>query len=124
MFDLKNFSYKSFIDHVMQRMHLENAEEEVKTKIEKEISRILGNRVITTVMNCMTEDNLIEFEMLRAQNPNMADMELIFLYVDKIPALAEAVIKSVNDLADELTYDAERLDKVLEEKKQNTNKQS
>jgi hypothetical protein len=123
MFDSKNFSYKSFIDHVIQRMHLENAEEEVKIKIEKEISRILGNRIITTVMNCMTEDNLTEFEMLRVQNPNMADMELIFLYVEKIPALAEAVIKSVNDLADELTYDAERLDKVLEEKKQNTNKQ-
>ncbi|MBN1494749.1 hypothetical protein JW911_03375 [Candidatus Peregrinibacteria bacterium] len=120
MFDSKNFSYRTFLDHVMQRMHLENTEEPIKTKIEKEIARILGNRIITTVMNTMTEDNLTEFDILRTKNPDLADLELLFMYVENIPALSESMIKSINDLADELTYDAARLDKVLEEK--NTNK--
>ena len=122
MFDTNNFSYRVFLDYVMQKMHLENTEEQVKTKIEKEIVRILGNRIITTTMNSMTEDNLIEFDMLRNAHPDFSDLELLFTFVENIPALSEALIKGVNDLAEELTYDSERLDEVLKTKS-NQNKQ-
>jgi hypothetical protein len=118
-FTAENFTYQAFIDHVMEKLKLNDAEPDVKSKIEKELLRTLGNRILLSVMHAMTDDDIKTFEMIRTANPDMSDYEIIYAIVDEVPALHEVMMKNINDLLDELTYDAQRLDEVLEEKKQN-----
>lgn len=118
MFNSENFSYKVFIDYIIEKMKLTNEDPLLKAKIEKEIGRTLGDRIILSVMNAMKEDDVLQFETMRLQNDTMSDFEIIYVMVDDMPILHEVMMKSVNDLADELLYDVERLDAVLEEKRQ------
>jgi hypothetical protein len=118
MFNSENFTYKAFIDYVMQKMKLDNIQEDVKTKIEKEITRILGTRILTSIANAMTEEEMIMFESIKKTNPELTGPEILYAIAEAIPAIHEIMFKAVNDLAEELIYDSERLDKVLEEKKQ------
>jgi len=119
MFTPENFSFKAFIDLVIERMNLKNAEEGVRTKIEREILRLLDNRIMGCVFNSMTEDNLIQYDLLREQNPEVSDFENLFKMIEEIPALHEIMLKGVNDLADELIYDSQRLDAALEVREKN-----
>lgn len=118
MFTSENFSYQAFIDYVMDKLRLNDSEPDIKAKIEKELLRTLGNRILLSVMNAMTDDDIQTFEMIRTANPDMSDYEIIYSIVDEIPALYEVMMKNINDLVDELTYDVERLDAILEKKKQ------
>jgi hypothetical protein len=118
MFTSENFTYQAFIDHVMEKLKLNDSEPDIKAKIEKELLRTLGNRILLSIMHAMTDDDIKTFEMIRTANPDMSDYEIIYAIVDEIPALNEVMLKNINDLVDELTYDAERLDEVLEKKKQ------
>ena len=118
MFNSENFSYKVFIDYIIDKMKLSNEDPLLVAKIEKEIGRTLGDRIILSVMNAMKEDDVLQFETMRLQNETMSDFEIIYVMVDDMPILYEVMMKGVNDLADDLLYDVERLDAVLEEKKQ------
>jgi len=122
MFDQKNFNYRNFIDHVMEKMRLTDTPEPTKSKIEKQIARRLGDRIITTTMHTMTEENMAMFEQIKRDNPDLSDFEALYSMIEEVPALAEAVMKGINDLADELTYDADRLDIALEKRKKKAKK--
>jgi len=103
----------------MEKMKLQDTEEPLKSKIEKEILRVLDDRIVTTVFNSMTEENVAEFEMIKGAYPEFTNFQAVWVIVDKIPALRAAMIKGINDLAEELTYDTAKLDEVLKEKSQN-----
>ncbi len=118
-FTAENFTYQAFIDHVMEKLKLNDAEPDIKSKIEKELLRTLGNRILLSVMHAMEDDDIKTFEMIRTANPDMSDYEIIYALVDEVPALHEVMMKNINDLVEELTYDAQRLDEILEEKNQN-----
>lgn len=118
MFDNKNFNYTNFIEYVMKKMHLEDSTEPTKTKIEKEIARLLGDRIITSVMHAMTDDNLSMYETIKRDHPYMSDFDALYSMVEEVPALSEVMIKSINDLAEELTYDSERLDMAIEKRRE------
>lgn len=119
MFTPENFSFKAFIDFVIERMNLKDAEEDVRTKIEREIMRLLDNRIMACVFGSMTEENLIQYDLMREQNPEVSEFEIIFKMVDEIPGLHEIMLKGVNDLAEELIYDAQTLDAALAEREAN-----
>jgi len=118
MFTPENFTYQAFIDHVMKKLQLNDSEPDIKAKIEKELLRTLGNRILLSVMHAMTKDDIQLFEMIRASEPDLSDFEIIYAIVDQVPALNEIMMKGINDLEKELTYDAERLQEVLDEKKE------
>jgi len=122
MFTFENYSPKAFIDYVMGEMKLNNSNPDIKAKIEKEIIKTLGQRIIISVMNAMTEENMVKYEVLRHAHPEFNNYEVIFAIVDEIPALHEIMMKGVNDLAQELIYDTNRLDKALEQSKAKSNK--
>jgi len=117
MFTSENFSYQAFISHVMEKLKLNDSEPDIKAKIEKELLRTLGNRILLSVMNAMTDDDIQTFEMIRTKEPDLSDYEIIYAIVDEVPALHEVMMKGINDLVDELTDDAEKIQEVLDEKK-------
>jgi len=113
-FTYENFSHKAFLDYILKEMKLEDAEPEVLEKIKKEIMRTLGDRILVSIMSAMTEENLLEFEMMQATYPGLSEFEMLFSIIDKVPALHEVMIKNVNDLAQELLYDVEKIDEVID----------
>ncbi|MBA4337193.1 hypothetical protein C0416_05505 [bacterium] len=117
MFTFENYSAKAFVDYVVEQMKLKDSNPDVKAKIEKEILTTLGRRIIASVVNAMTEENLVKFDIIKATHPEFSDYEAIFALIDEIPLLHEIMIKNVNDLAQELIYDVNRLDEALEKSK-------
>ena len=67
-------------------------------------------------MDAMTKENFDSYEIIRGSNPDLTDLECLYLMMKEIPLLHEYMIKGVQNLADELTYDVERLDAALEKK--------
>lgn len=123
MFTFENYSPKAFIEYVMDKMNLNDAKPDVKKKIEKEIVKTLGQRIITSVVNSMTEEDMMKYEILRDANPKWSKYEVLFAFVDEMPTLHEVMMKGVNDLAQELIYDTNRLDEAIEKSKNKTKKQ-
>lgn len=123
MFTFENYSPKAFIEYVMDKMDLNDAKPEVKKKIEKEIVKTLGQRIITSVINSMSEEDMMKYEILRDANPNWSKYEVLFGLIDEMPTLHEVMMKGINDLAQELIYDTNRLDKALVKSKNKTQKQ-
>ncbi|MBD3157135.1 hypothetical protein GF369_04900 [Candidatus Peregrinibacteria bacterium] len=123
MFTFENYSPKAFIEYVMDKMNLNDAKPDVKKKIEKEIVKTLGQRIITSVVNSMTEEDMMKYEILRDANPKWSKYEVLFAFIDEMPTLHEVMMKGVNDLAQELIYDTNRLDEAIEKSKNKTKKQ-
>lgn len=123
MFTFENYSPKAFIEYVMDKMNLNDSKPEVKKKIEKEIVKTLGQRIITSVINSMSEEDMMKYEILRDANPNWSKYEVLFGLIDEMPTLHEVMMKGVNDLAQELVYDTNRLDEALVKSKNKTQKQ-
>lgn len=113
-FTYDNFSHKTFVDYVIKEMKLEDTEPEVLQKIKTEILRTLGDRILVSIMSAMTEENLLEFETMQTMYPDQSEFEMLFSIIDKVPALHEVLIKNVNDLAEELLYDVDKLDQVID----------
>lgn len=124
MFTFENYTPKAFIDYVMDKMNLNNAKPDVKKKIEKEIVKTLGQRIITSVVNSMSEEDMMKYEILRDANPSWSKYEILFALVDEMPTLHEVMMKGVNDLAQELIYNTNRLDEAIEKSKNKTKKQN
>jgi hypothetical protein len=113
-FTYENFTHKAFVEYVMKEMKLTDADPNVTEKIQKEILRTLGDRILLSIMSAMTEENLLEFEMMKEMYPGQSEFEMLFSIIDKVPALHEVLLKNVNDLAEELLYDVDKLDEVID----------
>lgn len=116
-FNFKNFTHKAFVEYVMEKMHLDDATPEVKEKIQKQILMLLGDRILLSIMGAMKDENLAEFNLSKEAHPEMSEFEILYSIIEHVPFLHEVLIKNVNGLADELTYDAERIEKIIEDNK-------
>ncbi len=116
-FTFENFSHKAFVEYLMDKMQLTDANEEVKEKIQKRILMLLGDRIFISIMAAMTDENLAEFETAKKIYEDMSEFEILYSIVDKVPMLHEVLIKNVNDLADELLYDFDKIDEIIEKNK-------
>ena len=116
-FTFENFTHKAFVEYLMDKMQLTDANEEVKEKIQKQILMLLGDRIFISIMAAMTDENLAEFETAKAVYGDMSEFEILYSIVDKVPMLHEVLIKNVNDLADELLYDFDKIDEIIEKNK-------
>ena len=115
IFNSYNYSPKAFTDYIIEKMNLNNETLEVENKIRHEIEKKLGNRIIETIINAMDEDQVELYEDIKETYPERSQFEILFMLLDDIPMLHEFMIKSVNDLADEILYDIAKLDRALAE---------
>ncbi|MBU1446118.1 hypothetical protein KKD70_02555 [Patescibacteria group bacterium] len=115
IFNSYNYSPKAFIDYIIEKMNLNNETLEVENKIRHEIEKKLGNRIIETIINAMDEDQMELYEDIKETYPERSQFEILFMLLDDIPMLHEFMIKSVNDLADEILYDVAKLDRAIDE---------
>lgn len=113
MFDYINFSFEKFASYVIEKMKLGSLSDEMKLKFETEISKALADRIITTMVNAMTEENLQMYDRVKQENPDFTTVEAIMIIVDEIPELHEVLIRNVNDLAEELTFNADQVEQAL-----------
>lgn len=113
MFTIENFSFKKFVDQVMEKMKLNEIPEDQKEKFRKQIVETLGDRIITSAVNGMNNENILQFEMIRSENPQFTTFETLFMMADNIPAIAQIIEKSINDLEEELTHDADKVNEIF-----------
>lgn len=113
MFTIENFSFKKFIDHVMEKMKVNKIPEDQKEKFRKQIIETLGDRIITSAVNGMNTENILQLEIIRSENPEFTTFEALFMMADNIPAIAQIIEKNINDLEKELTYDADKVNSVF-----------
>lgn len=109
MFTIENLSFKKFVDHVMDEMKLQEIPKDQKEKFQRQIVETLGDRIITSAVNAMNTENIMQFEIIKSENPQLTTFEALFMVADSIPAIAHIIEKNVNDLAKELTNDADKV---------------
>lgn len=115
-FTEENFSPKFFIEHVMTTNKLGESNPLLKKKIEKEILRTLNDRILVTILGAMTDEDKEAFQAIKKAYPEITPFGAILALLEEIPALNEHMLKGVNDLAEELTRDAEGLRDALDQK--------
>lgn len=104
-----NFSPKLFIEHVMKTNQLGESNPILKKKIEKEILRTLNDRILVTILGAMTDEDMQAYQAIRKAHPEITEFGAMLALLEEIPTLNEFMLKGVNDLAEELTRDAEGL---------------
>lgn len=115
-FTEENFSPKFFIKHVMQTNKLGESDPLLEKKIEKEILRTLNDRILVTILKAMTDEDKQAYQAIRKTHPEITEFGAMLALLEEIPALNEHMLKGVNDLAEELTRDAEGLRNALNKK--------
>lgn len=115
-FTAENFSPKFFIEHVMEINELGKNDPLLKKKIETEILRTLNDRILVTILKAMTEEDMEAYKAIRKVHPELTEFGAMLALLDEIPALHELMLKSINDLAEELTKDAQGLKDALKQK--------
>ncbi len=112
-FTFENFSHKAFVEYLMGKMQLNDTDAETKERIQKQILMLLGDRIFISIMSAMTEENLAEFELSKLTHVDMSEFEILYSIIDHVPMLHEVLIKNVNDLAEELLHDIDKIDTLI-----------
>jgi hypothetical protein len=115
-FTAENFSPKFFIEHIMKTNKLGESNPLLKKKIEKEILGTLNDRILVTILGAMTDEDKAAYQAIRKAHPEITEFGAMLALIEEIPALNEHMLKGINDLAEELTKDAEGLRDALDQK--------
>lgn len=115
------FNAKAFVEKVMEDCDLGDIAPELRSELEEEIERSLGERITATIISAFTERDMDLYDKVKAENPQFDQMEVIALVAADIPGLAEKLLKAIQDLYEELTYDAAKIQQAMDRRKEAEN---
>lgn len=110
------FNSKAFVEKVMADCHLGDLSPELRFELEEEIERSLGERITATIISAFTMREVEMYEQIRDANRGMDQMEALGLVAAKVPGMAQKLLKGIQDLYEELTEDAQRIQYTLDQK--------
>lgn len=110
------FDHRRYIEDVIKAMKLDSAPPEVKEQLQIEIGKRIELRIIDTLIIGLGREEVEKFKKEMTENKNQDEMELLLSLAEKMPGMQELMIKRLNDLFEELTQDAEEIDKRIAER--------
>ena len=107
------FKIEKFIDEVIKDMKLGDAPAPTMLALREAIEAKLSDRILATVINGMEERELILFETMLTDHPELDEIDALMVLAPQIHGLKEKMERNINSLYSELTYDAEQIGKNL-----------
>ena len=111
------FDPRGFVQKVMQDSKFGEMSDTTRRALEEGIHRRLGERIMATIIDQFSEREFTIMEKMMEDHPEIDNLDAIILVAGEIPHLQALLEKAVMDLYEEMTYDANRLQKALESAK-------
>lgn len=115
---IQYFNPKAFAQQVLEDCKMGDIPDQLRLELEEQIGRRLAERVTATVINTFQERELILFEKVLADHPELDTMDALTVVASGIPDLQLKLLKSIQDLHDELTQDAENIQQAMDQRQQ------
>ncbi len=114
---IQYFAVDRFVDDVIEAMDLGSVTAPVLVDLKHAISQKLGDRILFTVLNSFKDRELNILENLINDHPELDELDALWLAAHEVEGLNEKLIREINSLYAELTYDAEKIGQALNFKK-------
>jgi len=114
---IQYFAVDRFVDDVITAMDLGEVTAPVLVGLKQAISQKLGDRILFTVLNSFKDRELDILENLIQDHPELDELDALWLAAHEVEGLNEKLIREINSLYAELTYDAEKIGQALNHKK-------
>lgn len=108
------FNSQAFVDKVLQDCDLGDVSAQERAELEEQVERRLSERITATVINSMTDRDMNLYEKVLADHPELDDMDALTVIASNLPDLQLKLLKSIQDLYDELTYDARQIQTAMD----------
>ncbi len=108
------FNSQAFVDKVLEDCDLGDVSAQVRAELEEQVERRLSERITATVINGMTDKDMQLYEKVLADHPELDDMDALTVVASSLPDLQIRLLKSIQDLYDELTYDARQIQTAMD----------
>lgn len=105
------FDANKFVHVILQDMGMLNAEPEILDQLNGEITALLSERVIATVITKFGDKELFLLENLLKDHPELDEIDAISIIAENLPGLNELILKTVDDLHAELVENAKMVEK-------------
>lgn len=108
------FNSQAFVDKVLEDCDLGDISAQVRAELQEQVERRLSERITATVINSMNDKDMQVYEKVLADHPELDDMDALTVVASNLPDLQLKLLKSIQDLYDELTYDARQVQMALD----------
>jgi len=107
------FDAKKFIDDVMEEMQLHETPAPIRLELREAIFDKLSDRIMNTVISSFKKDDVITFERLLQDHPELDELDAVMIVGQNIKGLKGRLERQINSLYSELTYDAANIKEAL-----------
>ncbi len=108
------FNSQAFVDKVLEDCDLGNVSAQERAELEEQVERRLSERITATVINGMTDKDMQLYEKVLSDHPELDDMDALTVIASNLPDLQLKLLKSIQDLYEELTYDARQIQTAMD----------
>lgn len=112
------FNSQAFVDKVLEDCQLGDVSAQERSELEEQVERRLSERITATVINGMTDRDMQLYEKVLADHPELDDMDALTVIASNLPDLQVKLLKSIQDLYEELTYDAQQIQMAMDRRVQ------
>lgn len=93
------FKPEHFIDHVIQKMQMENTAE-----LRQELAESLAERILAVILsNCEAREEKL-FAKLETDHPELQKIDVVMMLIPSMPHLQKKLESSIEELYQELTF--------------------
>lgn len=103
------FNPQLFVDKVLDDCKLGDVPADVRAELAEQVERRLSERITATIINAMSDKDMRLYEKVLADHPELDDMDALTIVASSLPDVQVKMLKSIQDLYEELTYDAQQI---------------
>ncbi len=107
------FDVDNFVNQVLQAMKLGDVPAPVLLDLRETIENRLSDRIMGTVIESFGEQEMMLFEKLLTDHAELDEVDVVMMIAPQINGLKEKLLRNINSLYEELTYDADRIEESM-----------
>ncbi len=107
------FNPTEFVQKVLKDSNLGHMSQETRTGLETMVTSRLRERLIATIIRSFSEADMKTLSEVTEANPAMDEIDILTSVADKIPGLPEKLLKAVDELYEEITYESKQIDNAM-----------
>lgn len=109
----KDFNPAEFVQKVLKACQFGNIPEKTRLALEKAIERRLAERITATTVTSFGDKEMTILDKIITSKPEIDHFDAVMMAASHIPNIEPKIMKAIQDLYEELTYDAAQIKKSI-----------